>query len=150
MALQQGGVMLNNSILKKQFTFNAPAEAVWDALTNPEKIKRYLFGTETITDWEVGSLLIFTGTWEGTQYKDKGTILKFEKNKILQYNYWSSFSPLPDLPENYSLLTFSLSSSGNTTVLTLEQKGFVDEKGLKHSGENWESVMNIMKEIVEK
>ena len=72
--------MLNDLTLKKQFTFNAPVEAVWDALTNPEKIKRYLFGTQTITDWKEGSPIIFTGTWEGTQYKDKGTILKFVKN----------------------------------------------------------------------
>ncbi len=141
--------MLNDLTMKTQFTFNAPADAVWDALTNPEKIKRYLFGTQTITDWKEGSPITFTGTWNGTQYKDKGTILKFVKNKVLQYDYWSSFSPLPDLPENYSLLTFSLSSNGKTTTLTLEQKGFPDEKGLKHSSENWESVMKTVKEIAE-
>ena len=142
--------MLNNLILTLQIALNAPADAVWDALTNPEKIKLYLFGTQTITDWKEGSPIIFTGTWEGTQYRDKGTILKFVKNKILQYSYWSSFSPLPDLPENYSLLTFSLSSNGKTTVLSLEQKGFIDEKSLNHSKENWESVMKTMKEIAEK
>jgi len=143
--------MLNNNlILKRQFTFNAPAEAVWDALTNPEKIKLYLFGTQTICDWKEGSSLIFTGTWEGKQYTDKGTILKFEKNKVLQYNYWSSFSPLPDLPENYSVLTFTLSSHENRTTLALEQKGFIDEKSLNHTRENWTSVMNTMKGVVEK
>src|SRR3990172_4071973 len=133
--------MLNNLILTLQIAFNAPADAVWDALTNPEKIKLYLFGTKTVTDWKEGSPIVFTGTWEGTQYTDKGTILKFKKNKILQYSYWSSFSSLPDLPENYSVLTFSLSSNGKTTVLSLEQKGFIDENSLNHSKENWESVM---------
>ncbi len=28
-------------------------------LTNPEKIKVYLFGTETITDWKIGSTIIY-------------------------------------------------------------------------------------------
>lgn len=141
--------MLNDLVLKKKFIFNASADAVWDALTNPDKIKIYLFGTKTISDWKEGSQLLFTGEWEGKQYTDKGTILKFEKNKIFQYNYWSSFSPLPDKPENYSVLTFSLSSNGTTTELSLEQKGFVDEKAFNHSGENWTSVMKKMKELVD-
>ncbi|MEW5797589.1 MAG: SRPBCC family protein [Bacteroidota bacterium] len=142
--------MLNDMILKKETVFNAPVEAVWDALTNPEKIKLYLFGTKAISDWKEGSPLLFTGEWNGKQYTDKGTILTFEKNKIFRYNYWSSFSPLPDAPENYSVLTFILSSNGGKTQLTLEQKGFVDEKAYNHSVENWESVMKTMREIVEK
>ena len=28
---------------------NTPTNKIWDVLTNPEKIKIYLFGTETIT-----------------------------------------------------------------------------------------------------
>ena len=142
--------MLNDLTVKKQITINASAYAVWEALTNPEKIKLYLFGTETKTDWKEGSPIVFSGTWEGTEYKDKGTILKFEKNKILQYDYWSSFSPLPDLPENYSLITFLLSSKGSATILSLEQKGFVDEKTLNHSSENWQSVLEKLKEVAEK
>lgn len=144
-----GGYMLESLILKKKFLFNAPVEAVWDALTNPEKIKRYLFGTKAVSDWKEGSPLRFTGEWDGKQYTDKGTVLKFEKNKIFQYNYWSSFSPLPDKPENYSVLTFVLSSNGQQTLLTFEQKGFFDEKSFNHSDENWESVMKTMKAIVE-
>lgn len=141
--------MLTNLILKKEFTFNAPVETVWDALTNPEKIKRYLFGTNAISDWKEGSSLLFTGEWDGKQYTDKGTILKIEKNKTFQYTYWSSFSSLPDRPENYSVLTFVLSSNRQRTLLTLEQKGFVDEKAFDHSDKNWESVMNTMRGIVE-
>ncbi|HHB51488.1 MAG TPA: SRPBCC domain-containing protein, partial [Saprospiraceae bacterium] len=32
--------------VSKSITINATAEQVWDALVNPEKIKKYLFGTE--------------------------------------------------------------------------------------------------------
>lgn len=142
--------MLNDMLLQKKITINAPAEAVWDVLTNPEKIKAYLFGTTAISDWKEGSSLLFTGEWEGKTYTDKGTILKFVKNKLFQYDYWSSFSPLPDRPENYSLLTFLLSADGTATVLTLEQKGFVDAQALDHSSGNWESVLKTMKAIAEK
>jgi hypothetical protein len=113
-------------------------------------IALYLFGTMVISDWNEGSPLLFTGEWNGKQYTDKGMILKKENEKILQYSYWSSFSPLPDLPENYSVLTFTLSPAENTTVLTLVQEGFSDEQASDHSGENWSAVLKTMKEIVEK
>ena len=38
---------MNNTIVAKAtITINAPAARVWDALTQPELIKRYLFGTQ--------------------------------------------------------------------------------------------------------
>src|SRR5690349_19369890 len=51
-------------------TIKAPVAAVWSAVTDPEKIKLYLYGTQTETDWQVGSTIRFTGEWEGTPYVD--------------------------------------------------------------------------------
>ena len=34
---------------------NSPAATVWDALTNPEITQAYLFGCETVSEWEIGS-----------------------------------------------------------------------------------------------
>ncbi|MGB2870047.1 MAG: SRPBCC family protein [Bacteroidota bacterium] len=136
--------------LSTSITISAPKEAVWDALTNPAKIKEYLFGTNAITDWKVGSPIAFEGEWNGKKYRDKGTILDFQKGKLLKYSYWSGFSGLEDRPENYSQVTFTVESSGNKTTLTLNQVGFVDEKGRDHTGENWAQVFKMMKEIIEK
>ncbi len=140
----------NQLILRKTISIKAPASKVWEALTTPEWIKKYLFGTQTISDWKVGSPIIFTGTWEGKEYQDKGTILKFEKEKVFQYNYWSSFSSLPDLPENYAVLTFELSPHGNTTELLLTQDNIANETALEHSSKNWDGVLGGMKELLEK
>jgi uncharacterized protein YndB with AHSA1/START domain len=35
-------------------TIDAPKAEVWDALTNPAKVKQYLHGTEMSTDWREG------------------------------------------------------------------------------------------------
>lgn len=137
-------------VLRKAVNINAPASKVWEALVTPAWIKQYLFGTNTISDWKVGSPIVFTGTWEGKEYKDKGTILKFEKEKMLQYDYWSGFSGLPDVPGNYSIITFELSSHAGQTTLSLTQNNFVDEKSLEHSGKNWEGVLQTMKGLLEK
>ena len=140
----------NTLILRRTVSINAPASKVWEALTTPAWIKQYLFGTETISDWKVGSPIIFTGTWEGKEYQDKGTILKFEKEKVFQYNYWSSFSGLPDVPENYAVLTFELSPHGNSTELLLTQDNIANETALEHSSKNWDGVIATMKGLLEK
>ena len=36
-------------------TIKASAEKVWDAITNPDKIEQYMFGSRTDTDWKPGS-----------------------------------------------------------------------------------------------
>ncbi|HTX19358.1 MAG TPA: SRPBCC family protein [Bacteroidota bacterium] len=140
----------NALILRKKLSIKAPASKVWEALTTPEWIKQYLFGTKAISDWKVGSPIVFTGTWEGKEYKDKGTILKFEKEKVFQYNYWSSFSSLPDLPENYAVITFELSPRGGSTELSLTQDNISNEVALEHSGKNWDGVLGTMKQLIEK
>jgi uncharacterized protein YndB with AHSA1/START domain len=141
--------MDNSIVLHKTFQFNAPVAKVWDALTNPEKIKQYLFGTQTITDWKEGSPIIWTGTWEGKEYKDKGTVLKCEKEKVLKYSYWSGFSGTPDVPENYTFLTFELSPKDGGTNLSFMQEGFHSQEGYDHSDANWTMVMDAMKKLVE-
>ena len=142
--------MATDKILIKKISINATTEKVWDALTNPDLIKQWLFGTNVISDWKVGSPIFFTGTWQGTEYKDKGTILQFEMEKVFQYNYWSSFSGLPDSIENYSIITFKLVPAPHRTDLTLTQSNFPTEIGYEHSDKNWDMVLDSMKKIIEK
>jgi len=125
-----------------------PAE-VWHALTDRETIKKYFFGTEAISDWKVGSPLIFQGEWEGKSYQDKGNILAAEPGKRLQYNYWSGFSGLEDIEENYSLVTYELQADGDYTTLILSQKGFASEQALAHADAGWKMVLDNMKKLLE-
>ena len=125
-----------------------PAE-VWNALTDRETIKKYFFGTEAISDWTVGSPLIFQGEWEGKSYQDKGKILAAEPGRRLQYNYWSGFSGLEDIEENYSLVTYELDSEGESTKLTLTQEGFASEEALAHADAGWKMVMDNLKKLLE-
>src|SRR5262249_53303486 len=86
---------------KVSATLNAPVTKLWEHLTKPELIKKYFFSTEVETDWKPGSLIYFRGAWQGKQYEDKGKILEVIPHQSLSYLYWSSFSGLPDHPENY-------------------------------------------------
>jgi uncharacterized protein YndB with AHSA1/START domain len=141
--------MTIDKIVEKSIEINAGIEKVWKALTTPEIIKKYFFGTETISDWKVGSQIVFQGEWEGQKYRDHGTILKFEVNRIFQYDYWSNFSGFEDKPENYTRITFELSLINNQTKLSLIQDHFITEKQFEHSGDNWEMILGKIKELTE-
>jgi len=141
--------MKNKFIAKAEIKLNAPASKVWDALINPTMIKQYLFGTEAVSEWKVGSTLEFKGIWEGKEYLDKGIILKSEKEKIFQYTYLSSFSGLEDVPENYATVTYELFPDNGETKLSITQDNVATEESQKHSEQNWASVLNTLKDLLE-
>jgi uncharacterized protein YndB with AHSA1/START domain len=135
--------------LEKSIDLKADVSKVWDALTNPEKIKQYLFGTEAVSDWKEGSQLFFIGTWEGKEYRDKGKILKLIPGELFQYSYWSSFSGTEDVPENYATVTYKLSSENGMTRLTIIQDNIASEESKQHSDHNWGEVLEGLRKIVE-
>jgi uncharacterized protein YndB with AHSA1/START domain len=135
--------------LKIDISINASAANIWNALTNPDLVKKYFFGTNIESDWEKGSTIYFRGEWEGNKYEDKGVIIDIVPEKFIKYNYWGSMSGTPDLPENYAEITYSLSQKQKHTILTITQNGIKNEEAKKHSEENWVMVMNGMKNIVE-
>jgi len=67
------GLIANASIF-----ISATAAKVWNALTNPELIRQYMFGTNVVSDWREGSPIVWKGEWQGTTYEDKGVILKLK------------------------------------------------------------------------
>lgn len=127
-----------------------PVSQVWEALTNPAKLKQTMFGCDVITNWKIGSKILFKGNWEGNEFVDKGTILDFQEGKSYEYDYWSNFSGLPDLPENYSINKFQLDKSDNGTILSLEQSNFATQTMYEHSDKNWDIALNSLKELAEK
>jgi uncharacterized protein YndB with AHSA1/START domain len=43
-----------NLIARAQIKIHASQNRVWEALVNPEQIKKYMFDTEVISDWKEG------------------------------------------------------------------------------------------------
>ena len=52
--------MQNLLTAKTSVKLNATPERVWKALTDPEEIKQYLFGTKATSDWKIGRLITHT------------------------------------------------------------------------------------------
>ena len=141
---------MNNKLTARASTLiNAPVSKVWQALVNPEIIKQYLFDTDVITDWKVGSPIIYKGEWNGKAFEDKGKILNIEPEKVLVSTHWSPLSGVPDQPENYHTVTYTLSDLGDRTEVTITQDNNATEDEKEHSERNWNTVLDGMKKLLE-
>ena len=130
-------------------TIDAPVSKVWHALVTPEIIKQYLFDTDVISDWNVGSPIIYRGEWEGKPFEDKGKILEIEPEKTLKSTHWSPLSGVPDTPENYHTVTYTLTGQGESTEVTITQDNNASEEEKAHSEKNWQTVLEGMKKLLE-
>lgn len=134
---------------KIQRTIHAPVAKVWDGLTNPALVKQYFFGTDLVTSWKPGTPIYFRGAWEGKSYEDKGTVLKYEPGKMLEYDYLSSWSDLEDRPENYQTITYRVKAKGDSTVLTITHQKIDTLERKLHSVQNWKGLMKELKKLME-
>jgi uncharacterized protein YndB with AHSA1/START domain len=145
----KNNIMTNQPILTVNTTVNAPISKVWDALTNPETVKQWFFGTNLKTTWAVGTPILWTGEWEGNPYEDKGIVLAYEHENFAKYNYWSSFSGTEDKPENYANISYQVSDNEGITLLEITQDNFKDAETMAHSENNWKPMMEEMKKLIE-
>ena len=143
--------MPKDFVAEKQITINASADAVWQALTDPELVKQYLHGTNMETSWEVGSPITWKGEWKGKAYEDKGTVLAIEPKKLLKTTHWSPMGGSEDKPENYHTVTYELDTRGGETSLTLKQdKNASQEQADTMAEKNWGPVLEGLRAVAEK
>jgi len=130
-------------------TIKAPLPKVWDAITKPEIVKQYFFGTNLVTDWQVGSPLFFRGEWQGKTYEDRGTVLAFEPMGTLAFNYWSAFSGKEDKPELRQIIRYGVEEADGGVRVTVRQSNVESQAIADHSAENWRGVLASMKKLLE-
>jgi uncharacterized protein YndB with AHSA1/START domain len=135
----------NVSVIK----INAPVNKVWEALTKPELVKKWQYGSELITDWNVGSTIRFRAEWEGKVFEQCGIILEVVQHKVIRY---SLFAPRPDLedkPENYFMMNYTLTEGENQVTLEIIQED--NRPGARQSEQQGEEnpILNGLKLLIE-
>jgi len=138
-----------NNIAKAETAIDASRDKVWNALTDPDMIKKYMFGTTVKSEWKEGSKITWEGEWEGKHYEDKGKILNLEPGIQLQYSHFSPLPGLADVPENYHIVTIDLNEEENKTLVTLTQDNNADEKTKQYSEKNWKMMLASLKKLLE-
>jgi uncharacterized protein YndB with AHSA1/START domain len=128
----------------------APPKRVWTALTDPDEIEKYMFGSHVVTDWKPGSPIVWKGEYEGKKYEDKGNVLEYEPERLLRVTHFSPLSGQDDVPANYHTLTYELEGRGEKTLVALTQDNNPTAEAAQHSKANWQKMLSGLKEVVEK
>lgn len=138
-------------IVKKKINIKAEPSAVWDALTNPKKTKKYFFNCEVFSDWEVGSSIVFKGhIFILKKIEMKGTILEIEPEKFLKYTLQNGDNS--EESANFSTVTDELTYENGVTTLTITDdvgQGQEAAKRYAKSVKGWTSVLKGLRKLVE-
>lgn len=150
--------MSNEKIIISKIDINAKAHKVWDILTNPAETKKYMFGCETVSDWKVGSALLWNGEYNGQKMTFvKGEIIKLIPEKCLVYTVFDPNNKnMEDIPKNYLHVTYLLEKTEAGMLLTVTQGDYNKvadgEKRYAESynnGEGWNPILREIKKIAE-
>jgi uncharacterized protein YndB with AHSA1/START domain len=145
--------LATHQTIHQSIRLNAPSNAVWEALTQPELMKNWMSDSEIeiITTWEVGSPIIINAQEVSykTAFKNTGAVLQFLKEQVLEYSHLSSLSGLADQPENYTLIRFTLQRQEDHTLLELNLSNFPTESHYKHIDFYWAVTLEVLKRFVE-
>lgn len=135
--------MTEDLVATSAITIDAPTAAVWAALTSPAAAKQYMFGADVRSDWKVGSPISWSGEFKGKAFKDTGEVLQSDPGRLLQYSHVSA--------GDHHVVTIELAPAapGNRTAVTLRQNNNATEETRKHSEQNWKTMLEGLKKVVE-
>ena len=129
----------------------APARKVWLALTEPDLVKQWQYGSDLLTTWEPGTPIIFRNEWNGEIFEQKGTVLEFVPESRLKYSLFVPRPDLQDIPEHYFFMTYALTERGGLTSLLFRQEDpRPSPPDASPGGDDGPDVLAELKELVEK
>lgn len=108
---------MNDEPVIVEYTFSAPVQRVWSAITDKQQLKEWYFDIKDFKP-EVGHVFEFTGGDENVQYLHVCKITELIPGKKLVHT-WS----YPNESANNSVVTIELFDEGNKTRIRLSHTG---------------------------
>ncbi|HVU09810.1 MAG TPA: SRPBCC family protein [Phototrophicaceae bacterium] len=132
--------------MSETFTYiiyiNAPAEAVWEALTTASFTRQFWGGRSIESDWQVGSSVRHVKP-DGT-FDWEGKILQADPPNVLSYS-WQT----PGLEP--SKVTFDLKfHAPNTRLLVTHENLQGDPQRMALLKEGWSAILSSLKTLLER
>ena len=142
---------MSGHVVMKSIKIKAEPEKIWNALTDPDKTKKYFFNAKVLSDWKQGSQIIFKGKlfWV-IPFEMTGTIIRVEPGKYLQYTLKNGKKE--DAKAGFSTVTDVLTYDNGITTLSVTDDvgdGEGAYKRMERSQKGWDKVLSGLKKLVE-
>ena len=126
----------------------APAQKIWDHLTDPETNKKFWGGYSQQSNWRVGEdYAIVDGAGKAW---DTGKVLAFDPPRRLSVS-WLHLTDAAMMAEGHSTATFELEPASDTvTRLTVTHSiGVAPSKLIEAVSTGWPMILSSLKSLVE-
>jgi len=133
----------------KEITINAPAERVFEALTNPNQRKEWWGSAGRFETTHVASDLRIGGKWEmsgagfGRPFTVKGEYRVIERPEVLAFTWLPSWQ----VNASETLVRFDLSEKDGITTVRVTHSGLSPEGVKAHKG--WAQILTWLRMYVE-
>ena len=86
----------------------APAEQVWHVLTDNALLGEVMFGSEVVTDWQVGARSSTAASGRASRSKTRARSSSSTSRRRLRVTHFSPLGGDADVPENYHQVQYDL------------------------------------------
>lgn len=130
----------------------ATPSTVWHALTDPAQLQQWMTEDklDITTTWQPGTPIIIRGTSPDHSFVNKGIVVAYQPDTVLEYTHLSSLSNLPDVPGNYTSIKLQLSPTEEGTHLQITLSNFPTESIYRHFVFYWRIAIHSIKKYVER
>jgi len=142
-------MIMKELVVYKSIFIKADNLRVWEAITNPDLTKLYMYNSEVISGWKEGNSIIWRDA-DNKKVHVKGIIFKIEPGRYLATKDLSIDSDVEDIESNYSRVVYKLINKNGGTNLTVTEDNFNnDVKRYNDSNKFWNAVLMGLKELLE-
>lgn len=143
--------------VKNELNIRTSAERVWQVLTDPAITPKYMYGCTALSDWQVGSPLLWEGEYEGHKMVFvKGVVEEYRSPERLKYSVIDPQATYADIPSNHLHVTYLINETSDGVRLTVIQNGFeTAAEGEKrytevyNQGLGWQPILEEIKRLAE-
>ncbi|MBZ4043789.1 SRPBCC domain-containing protein [Flavobacterium hibisci] len=134
---------------KSTILIDTEKEKVWNALTKPELVKQWQYGSDLITDWKVGSEIRFRNVWENNIFEQWGKIIEVVPNKLIKYSLFFPRPNLEDKKENYFIMSYIISDFEHKIKLEIIKEDNRPDAVVEKESPEENPILQKLKEIAE-
>jgi uncharacterized protein YndB with AHSA1/START domain len=136
-------------VSRSSVTINAPRSVVWAAVTLPDHVRQWQYGSELSTDWIIGHPIRFSAQWQGETFEQWGTVEEFSAPSRLRYSLFAPRPGLEDRPENYFTMTYELTEVDDGTKVHFIHEDPREPDDVEADADDENPVLTALRDVAE-